>query len=328
MNILITGPFDENVLLKLKEEGHTITKYGPRDLIDEDDLIKALDGINVYIFGGDELATKKVIMATTTLKHIAFLGAGYERFVDTPTATSKGIIVTNTPGANKQAVAEMAIGLMFAAKRRIPFLNQSTKDGNWEAKQTNDIRNSTVGIVGMGHIGSLVATIMYQAFGAEILYYSKTRKLDIEEKIKAKNVSLEDLLKNSDIISLHTIYDPSTLSTKDLINESEFKIMKNNAILINTARAEIVNGYALFNALNNNQIASAGFDGYYTEPNPITPENDIYKLSSLSSDKFILTPHTAWRTFESVINMCAMAAEAVISIDHKEDYAYIVNKNT
>ena len=323
--ILITGRLADQAKQLLTDEGFEIVQYGHRDLINENDLVEALSGVYGYILGGDEIVSENVIKQTNNLKVISFLGIGYQTFIDAHAAKQKGIFVTNTPGANKQSVAEMAIGLLLSAQRQIVNLDQKIRDGVWQSYQSTELKGKTIGIIGMGEIGKCVAHIASLGFNMNVLYNSRRRYEDVEQKLNAKFVSKEELCKLSDYITLHISYDPKNPVTASYIDEKSIKLMKPTAIIINTARPETIDGHALYEALSNNKISCAAFDGYYTEPNVPTTENDQFRLTSLSKDKFIVTPHVAWSTREADINMCIIAAESIIEISKSDWNKNIVN---
>lgn len=327
MNILVTGGLDPAARQKLEEENLIIEEYGTRDLVDESALIKALQGKHAHLLGGDECFTARVLDAVKELTVIGFLGVNYHTNIDIEAATRNGVAVTYTPGANKEAVAEMTIALMLAAIRRIPYLDNNARQGNWITDQAHDLRGKTLGLIGLGVIGQRVADIAHNGFEMTILYYDIIRRPQIEEKLGAKPVLMTELLESSDVVSLHTPYDPTNPTTKDLIGAQELSLMKKEAVLVNTARAPLVDGKALYEALSRNQIAAAAFDVYYTEPEPASLENDPVGLLHLQNSSFILTPHVAWRTAESYQNTCHMAVNSVLDILKGRPNQYLVNKD-
>lgn len=290
----------------------------------EEELIKQLAEAHGYILGGDEIATKRAIESAQNLKIISFYGVGYERFVDVAAATSKGILVTNTPHANAYTVAEFTIGLILDCVKHITQMNNDTKKGGWNKIQFWNVWGRNVGIVGMGTIGKYVARILHNGFGANILYTSRTAKHDVEKELSARRVELSELLKESDIVSLHTAYADDTIG---LIGQSELDLMKSTAVLVNTARAELVDGHALFQTLRDGRIAIAAFDGYYVEPVP-TPENDPYKLLTLEDSRFIITPHTAFNSQDAIKAMEKMAVNSVVEVLSGRIPEHVVNRTT
>ena len=318
--ILFTGnTLSESDMDKLKSKGLLI-KPAPIDY-SEDQLIEALRGVEGYILGGEEVATGRAIESAPDLKIIAFYGAGYEKYVDVEAATSRGIVVTYTPKANAYTVAEFTVGLVLDAVKRFTFLNNLTKTGAWERRQAWNLQGRVLGIVGMGAIGTYVARILHNGFGMKILYVSRTPKPDVEAELGARKVDLPELLRQSDVVSLHVLYSDETVG---MLSDGEFKMMKPEAVLVNTARAEIVDGFALHRALESGSISAAAFDGYYTEPAP-SPEQDEYKLLSLPDDCFVITPHNAYNSEDAVKAMEEMVLKSVTDVFGGREPDHIVN---
>lgn len=318
--ILFTGnTLSENQLDELKKKGFLIKPQ--RIDLSENELIEELRDCDGYILGGEEIATAKVIESAKNLKVIGFYGAGYERYVDTATATKRGIIVTNTPQANAPTVAEFTVALILASVKKIPFFNEQVKSGIYSKQQLWNLKGRTLGIIGMGAIGTLVAQMMYYGFGMKVVYSSRSSKPQIEKEINAIKVSLNELLQQSDIVSIHAAYSSETVR---MIGQKEFDLMQPHSVLVNTARAELVDGHALRNALANDKIASAAFDCYYKEPTPKLSD-DEYRLFLLQSDKFIITPHTAFNSVDAVKAMESMVVTSVLDALCGKQPNYIVN---
>lgn len=311
--------FSNKEIEYLAKEGIEIIEV-PGDL-NENALIDQLKKCEGYIIGGSDKATKKVIESCPNLKFINFYGTGWENYVDIETANQKGIIVANTPKANAYTVAEHTVALILDAVKKITYLNNTTKEGQWLRRQAWNLENRTIGIVGMGTIGGFVAKILHNGFGMNVLYFSRTSKTQPEQELGAKKVELDELFSNSDIISIHANINQET---KNLITEKELSLMKPHAVLVNASLAEIVDPQALKTALESNKLATAAYDAYYIEPSP-TKENDQWGLLSLPDNKFILTPHTAYSSEESVINMNKMLIEDLIAFKEGKTIPYRVN---
>lgn len=318
--VLFTGcPMDEIEITELRNEGLEI-KAAKGDL-SEDELIYELTGMDAYVCGGDELVTPRVLEAMKNVRLYAFYGTDYRRFIDVKAAREKGIVVTNTPGANAASVAEFTVALILAAHKRLVSLNNATKQGSWEKNESWLLNGKTVGIIGMGNIGSRVARILHNGFGMNILYFNKSRKEEYENELAAKQVDLQALLKESDVISLSV---PLIDELKGFISAKELDMVKPGLILVNAARAELVDGHALYQALVDNKLAIAAFDGYYVEPVP-SPEKDEHKLMSLPDSKFILTPHTAFNSKDAVKTMTDMCIRQVLAVSKAETPENVVN---
>jgi len=275
----------------------------------EEELISTLKGFDGYILGGEEIATKNVIENAKSLKVITFFGTGFEKYIDVSAAKKCGVVVTNTPNTNTNSVAEFTIALILSTVKEIVPMNNKTKNGMWEKAHTWDLRGKTVGIIGMGNIGSLVAKILHNGFGMKINYYSRNRKLEIEKELHANFLPLDEIFKSSDVVSIHLAYSEETIG---IINSSHLKNMKHGATLVNTARAELVDPASLKEILSENGPTVA-FDCYYKEPVP-HPNEDLWGLLSVEDKKFILTPHSAYNTADAVEKMEEMAVENTIKI--------------
>lgn len=319
--ILVTGDFvSDRFLNDLRSNGYEV-KNVVADL-DEDALIREVENADAYILGGVETVSGRVIKATKHLKIIAFVGVGYERFIPgIEEATNRGILVTNTPGANTQTAAEMTWSLLFALLRGIPHLNALTKKGEWGTYKSRELQGRTLGIVGMGAMGMKVARQAHNGFDMKVIYYSRTPKPLIESAVAAEFVSLNDLLKRSDVVSLHCTY---TQDTHGLIGSKELSLMKEDALLINVARPEIVDPKALAACLSKRSITGSAMDGYYIEPAP-APDKDPYGLLSLPDDVFIVTPHTGGQTYEASNRMSDFAVASVVSALEGRPVPRVVN---
>lgn len=305
--ILVTGGFvSDHYLQSLTSKGYEVRNV-TTDL-DEQALIREVGDVNAYVLGGVETVGDKVIQSAKSLKIIAFIGVGYERFIPgIVAATNRGIAVTNTPGANTETAAEMTWCLIFSLRRRIPYLNARTKKGEWGSYKGHELKGATIGIVGMGAIGSTVAHQAHDGFGMTIVYHSRSAKPEIEKATGAKRVPLLELMKQSDIVSLHCSLNAET---RGLIGQKELAAMKADSLLVNMAPAEIVDPKALFDCLSPRRIAGAAMDGYYVEPAP-SPDKDPHGLLSLPDDIFVVTPHVGGQTFEASNRMSEMALESV-----------------
>lgn len=320
--ILFTGGeniFTKEELEKLKKLGLEITIVPPH--IKEQELIKILQNYEAVIVNGEEYYTENILKQCENLKVIQFFGIGYQKCIDMEIANKYGKIIANTPKVNSYSVAEFTLGLIFALNQKIIQHNEETKKGNWREKSFFDLKDKTIGIIGMGHIGSYFANIMYNAFHANILYYDKENKLEQEKNYYAKRTSLEELMEKSDVVSLHL---PLTDSTRNLIGEKELFKMKETAYFINTARAEIVDAEALYKLLKNNKIAGCAFDGFYSEP--INLNSKEAKLLTLPNGKFLLTPHTGYNAVEGLERVKKMCIENLIQILNNNPCQNVINK--
>lgn len=310
--------FSDKEIEKLRRNELEIVK-APGDL-DEEELIKKLQGCWGYICGGSEKATENVIK-NTKLQLIIFYGTGYENHINVRTATANNIVVANTPKANAYTVAEYTVAHILNAVKRITDSNNKTKNGEWDRNRSWLLKDKTLGIIGLGTIGTHVARIMKNAFNMNILYAGRNRKLDAEKEFGAKAVKVAWLMKKSDVVTIHV---PCTKETENMIGAKELSLMRPSAVLVNCARAELVDGKALYESLKSGKLALASFDGYYKEPAP-KKSDDKWGLLSLPDDKFIITPHTGYNTKEAFDAMNNMVIENLLAFIETKEVPYRVN---
>ena len=244
--------------------------------------------------------TKNIILAGEKLKVVGRAGAGVDN-IDVPTAKENNILVMNTPGGNTNATAEHALALIMSVLRKIPYANDTTHKGKWEKKNIKgtELSKKTLGIVGFGNVGARLSNLV-KGFDMNILVNSKSLESRQKDFPHVKNVSFDELITTSDIISFHC---KATPDGKPLINKEHYKKMKPTTIIINTARGNIIDENDLNIALNNNIIAGAAIDVYSKEP---AKENILF-----NNPKIILTPHIAASTAEAQIIVAEMVANQI-----------------
>jgi len=226
--------------------------------------------------------TRKIIESGDKLRFIQSAGVGYDQ-VDTDAATDHGVLVTNVATATTVSVAEHAVALIMACAKNIVKSDKTIRDGGWQAMDFGvELQNKTLGIIGFGRIGREVARRM-KAFGMTVLVDSPHVTENDAKEMGCKKADLQTILKESDVITIHT---PLTKETKRLIGEAEFGLMKESAILVNTARGEVVDEKALIEALSHGRIKSAGLDVF--EHEPIEKDSPLLTLENV-----VLTPHSA-----------------------------------
>ncbi len=277
----------------------------------EKEVMERVKEIDAYIAGLDDI-TAKAIEAADKLKVISKYGAGVDN-IDIEVATKKKIVVTNTPGVNTEAVADLTSGLILAVARKIPQADASTKKGEWKKFFGTAVYGKTLGIVGMGRIGKAV-TRRAKGFGMKIIYWDCRREINIEKEAQVEYVNFKTLLQKSDFVSLHL---PLTKETRGLIGKEELKLMKPTAFLINTARGPIVNENALCECLRSKVIAGAAVDTYSNQPPKDSP--------LLSLNNIVTTPHMGSYTYESIMNMGMTSVKNVIDVLNKRRPEYVVN---
>ncbi len=268
--------------------------------LSEEEIIKIIPEYDGMVVRSATKVTKNIILAAKKLKVIARAGAGVDN-IDVATAKEKNMLVMNTPGGNTNATAEHTLALIMSALRKIPYANDTTHKGKWEKKNIKgtELSKKTLGIVGFGNVGARLSNLV-KGFGVNILVSSKSLESRKKDFPHVKNVSFDELISTSDIISFHCKAAPDD---KPLINKEHYKKMKPTTVIINTARGNIVDEKDLNAALNENLIAGAALDVYSKEP---AKENILF-----NNPKVILTPHVAASTAEASIVVAEMAANQI-----------------
>ena len=291
-----------------------IVRYHHHGETSLEEAIKDIHGVLVGLSVFDD----KIINMAPNLKILAKHGVGYDN-IDVPAASKRRIPVVVTPYANSTSVAEFAIGAILALSKKLLPINIALKNDTYQGfKQvtSTDIWGKTLGIIGIGRIGSEVVRMGRLAFHMNTIAYDPYVTDAYATAVGARRVeSLEALLKRSDFVSIHC---PLTPQTKDMIDEKELKMMKETAFLINTARGGIVNEPALLTALNSGWIQGAALD--VLEKEPPKQDNEL-----LNHEKVIVTPHTAANTDEAMSRMAVMAAEEILRVLDGEKPLNIIN---
>ena len=288
-------------------------RYNPKNrplaAADLTPLVRSVDGL---IAGLDEIDAA-VIEAATRLKVIARYGVGVDR-VDVAAATRRGIVVTNTPGANSVAVAELTIGLILALSRNLCRADQATRRGEWPRYSGVGLRGKTVGCVGFGSIGREVAARL-QGFGCRLIASDPYLKPENFAGSGVSLVALEALLASADIVSLHTAL---TSVTAGMADKRFFRQMKPGAFLVNTARGELIDEAALQHALESGHLRGVALDCFQQEPP--RPEHPLLQFPQV-----IATPHTGSHTDEAMNTMGRMSLEACLAALRGEPPSHVVN---
>ena len=268
--------------------------------LSEEEIIKIIPDYDGMVVRSATKVTKKIILAGKKLKAIARAGAGVDN-IDVPVAKENNMIVMNTPGGNSNATAEHTFALIMSLLRKIPFANETTHKGKWEKKNIKGIELSkkTLGIVGFGNVGVRLSNLV-KGFDMNILVNSKSLESRKKDYPHVKNVSFDELISSSDIISFHC---KAAKDGKPLITKDHYKKMKNTAYIVNTARGNIVDEKDLNDALNENLISGAALDVYSKEP---ANENILF-----NNPKVILSPHIAASTKEASVIVAEMAANQI-----------------
>ncbi len=263
-----------------------------------DQLAAALGDCVGLVVRSATKATKEIIASGASLRVIGRAGAGVDN-IDVPAATAKGILVLNTPGGNAEGAGELAVALMFALARQIPQANASMKTGTWDKKSFSgtELFGKTLGLVGIGNVGSIVAKRAI-GLGMKVIAYDPYAAKDKAASIGLTMKSLDEVLSGADFISIHT---PKTDETKGMIDAKAFEKMKTGVYVVNCARGGIVVEKALIAALDSGKVKAAGVDVYDKEP----PED--WALAKHA--KVIATPHIGASTAEAQITVSVMIAQ-------------------
>lgn len=310
LKVLVSDALSDEGLSKLKEHSEVDLKPD----ITPDELVAEIGAYDALVVRSRSKVTAEVIEAGKKLKVIGRAGVGVDN-IDVDKATEKGIIVLNAPHGNTISTAEHAFAMLISLARNIALADSSVKKGEWNRSAFTgvELNKKTLGIVGMGRIGTEVAK-RARAMGMKIITYDPYVSAEQAEKVGVEMVLFEDLLKEADFITLHL---PMGSSTHHLIGEKELSMMKPGVRIINCARGGLVDEDALFKALQEGKVAGAALDVFEEEP----PVNcDLLKL-----DNVIVTPHLGALTREAQTNVALQVAEQVIKALQGESIVSAVN---
>ena len=305
--IFVTRQIPEIGIKLLKDKGYEV-KVGPEGKIERNELLEKVKGVNAILSVLTEKIDGEVMeSAGKDLKIVANYAVGYNN-IDLEEAKKRNILISNTPGVLTDAVSDHTIGLIFALAQKIVQADQYTRAGKYQAWGPElflggDITGKTLGVVGFGRIGFAVAEKMKNGFNMKIIYHDIKRNEELEKKIEAEYKELDELLKKSDFVSLHTAL---TKETTHLINQEKLEIMKPSAYLINTSRGPVIDEKALIEILKEKKIAGAALDVFEKEPKLMPGLNEL--------DNVVLTPHIASATKETRDKMSEMAAKNIIAV--------------
>jgi D-3-phosphoglycerate dehydrogenase len=291
---------------EISQEGITIMQsalevvYEPA--ITAEKLLSVIGDFDALLVRSRCKVTKDVIQASKRLKLVGRAGVGVDN-IDLQAATEAGVLVINSPEGNTASAAEHAVALLFALARQVPTADASMKQGKWDRNKFLgcELFNKTLGLVGLGKVGSRVAQAA-QAVGMKVIGYDPLISAERAQQLNIQSVPLEEIWQRSDFISLHT---PKTRETANMINDTVLAMMKPGARIINAARGGIIDEAALAKAIKEGKLAGAALDVFDSEPpDPNSP------LLSLG-DKVVLTPHLGASTFEAQYNVAIDLAEQI-----------------
>ena len=300
MKVLVADAINEKGIENLKEVADVTVDTS----ITPEELVNTINEYHGIIVRSRTKVTREVIEKADNLKIIARAGVGVDN-IDLDAATEKGIMVVNSPESTSITVAEHTMGLLLSMARKLTIADKSVKEGKWEKKRFMgvELRNKTLGVIGMGRIGSQVVN-RCKAFEMDAVAYDPYLPEEVAKQMGVELTDLETVLKKADFITIHV---PLTPETKHLISTKEFEIMKDTAFITNCARGGIIDEDALYDALKNDKIGGAALDVYEDEP----PAEDS-KLFEL--DNIVLTPHIAASTKEAQRDAAIIVADEIIDL--------------
>jgi len=302
--VIVTEPIHAAGIELLEESGVKVISLPPG--ADEASLQELAPEADALITRGGIKVTRETMVSSPRLRAVGVHGIGCDH-VDLEAARELGKVVFNTPAALTETVAEMTLALMLALTRRVVSADKAVRAGEWSRKygdlRGTEIMGKTVGIVGLGRIGSAVARRL-KRFGVELIYHDMIGNPGLEAEIGIERVGLDDLLRSSDIITLHLPYTPGT---HHLISCREIGMMRDGARVVNTARGRIIDQEALVEALRLGKVAGAALDVF--EEEPLDPGSPL-----ASMDNVILTPHLGASSNEAMERMAVQVAEGALKV--------------
>jgi glyoxylate reductase len=304
--VLITRIIPGKAHEMLTKAGFEVSVWEGSGPMTQPQLIERAKQVNAIISLGADKLDKHFFSQCSHLDVIAQFAVGYDN-IDVAEATQKNIPVSNTPDVLSDATADVALGLMIAVSRKMFYLHKTIERGEW--KQFEPLKNlgvelsgKTLGIFGMGRIGMVMAQRCRGAFNMNLLYHNRTRNAEAEKVFGARYVSFDELLQESDVLSVHSMLSDET---KGIFNKAAFSKMKRTAIFINTSRGSVHNEEDLIEALQSETIWGAGLD--VTNPEPMHADNPLLQMPNVA-----VLPHIGSATMEARNGMARLAAENII----------------
>jgi glyoxylate reductase len=313
VKVVVTHPIPGPAAEILRERGHDVTVGPKREPYARQELARLVKGAQALLtLHYDEVDEELFDAAGDQLQIVANFGVGYEH-IDLEAAASRGVKVTNTPDVLNQAVAEQTIALMLAVVRRIAEADRFVRARSGEYWHANlligrELAGKTLGVVGPGRIGTLTANIAHHGLGMQVTYMDVERNEELEQELDAQRLGLDDLAAGADVVAVHV---PGSDETTHMIGREQLERMKQGAILINTARGDVVDEAALVDALRSGRLGGAGLDVFEDEPEP--------HAGLLELDNVVLAPHIGSATEEARRAMSWLAAENIIAAAEGRD---------
>lgn len=317
--VLVTRRISENALELIRNEGYGLSIYTENKDLTPAELIKMCEGHVGLLSVGPNKIDEHFLSSCKHLKGIALMSVGYDK-VDVNAATKHGMPISNTPDVLSEATADTAFLLMLSVARKAFYMHKTIERGEWGffdpmKNLGQELYGKTLGVLGLGRIGLELAKKAKAAYGMKVIYHNRSKNKNAEELLNATYVSFDDLLKRSDVLSVHVNL---TEETRGMFNLTAFEKMKPNAIFINTARGAIHNEKDLMTVLQNKTIWGAGLD--VTNPEPMDRNNPL-----LNMENVCILPHIGSATEETREKMAIMAAQNIIKALKGEQMPQVIN---
>ena len=314
--VVVFSQLDQDVLQRLQAQYHVVA-INPKQGDVNEQIREQVKDANAMI-GAGRLLNESNLETAQQLKIISSVSVGYDNY-DLAYLSQKKIWLTNTPHVLTETTADLAFTLLMSAARKVPYLDQWTKQGHWQrtvggAQFGHDIFGKTLGIIGLGNIGAAVARRGFYGFNMNILYHNRREKLELAQPLNAKYCALNELLQQSDFI---VVAVDLNAESKALIGQSEFDNMQSHAVFVNIARGSVVDQQALIATLKAGKIFAAGLDVYAKEP---LQESELFHL-----DNVVTLPHVGSATAETRKKMAELAYRNVVDALEGQTPPYIVN---
>ncbi|WP_347453876.1 D-glycerate dehydrogenase [Acinetobacter thermotolerans] len=270
------------------------------------------------MIGAGRLLNRDNLASATKLKIISSVSVGYDNY-DLEYLNEKKIYLSNTPHVLTETTADLAFALLMAAARKVPVLDQWTKQGRWqrtvgEAQFSMDIFGKTLGIIGLGHIGAAIARRGFYGFNMNVLYHNRREKLELAQSLNAEYCSLNELLQRSDFV---VVAVDLNADSNALIGAEQLAQMQSHAVFVNISRGSVVDEQALIQALKNRQIFAAGLDVYQQEP---LQQSELFTL-----DNVVTLPHVGSATAQTRKRMAELAYQNLVDVLEGRVPRYVVN---
>lgn len=320
IKVLVTREMPDIGINLLKMEGFVVAVLPEDAQMDSARLIKEVSGFDALLSVGHNKLNEDALKQCSHLDIISQFGAGYDN-IDTDAAGRLGIVVANTPNVVNDATADVAFGLMLAVSRKMFYMHKKIARGEWgyfrpKANLGMELKNKTLGVFGLGRIGMEVARRCKGAYDMDIIYHNRSRNQNAENLFGAKFVGFEELLEESDVLSVHCALSPETRGIFDI---SVFKKMKRSAIFINTSRGAVHHEQELIRALDEGLIWGAGLD--VTDPEPMKADNPLLTMENVA-----VLPHIGSATVETRNEMSRLSALNIIEFYQSGHVKNAVNR--